>query len=255
MWNELISDFLLKGPLFKNLLFMVITIIVAFIIIKCTSHLLRRAQKLWDLDLTLLQVLNDVVKYTVIFLGLTIILSEFGVNVSGIVLSLGIVGIAVGFAARDTLANFIAGLFILADKGFKVGDIIEISDKEGKVSKMGFRITTLITADNRIINVPNSSFSKNLYVNLTAAKKRRVDLEVTIPYDLNLESTVRALKSTTRGVTGVLETPPPEVQIKKLSESGVEAVITFWISNPWDIGHYKTSVAKEVKKILVDENA
>lgn len=248
-------DFLFVDPLLRKLLVTAITLITAFLVIECTSYLLNRAKKLWDLDLTLIQVLNELVKYTVIFAAVTIILNELGINITGIVISLGIVGIAVGFAARDTLSNFIAGFFILADKGFRVGDIIEISNKQGRVLKMGFRITTLRTGDNRVIHIPNSSFSKDPYINLTSAENRRVDLEVTIPYNLNLENTVQSLKNAASGLKGVLEKPNPDVQIKELSDTGVKATVTLWINDPWNVADYKTSIAKEAKKILVDENA
>lgn len=248
-------DFLFVDPLLGKLLVTAITLIAAFLVIECTSYLLNRAKKLWDLDLTLIQVLNELVKYTVIFVAVTIILNELGINITGIVISLGIVGIAVGFAARDTLSNFIAGFFILADKGFRVGDIIEISNKQGRVLKMGFRITTLRTADNRVIHIPNSSFSKDPYINLTSAENRRVDLEVTIPYNMNLENTVQSLKNAASGLKGVLEKPNPDVQIRELSDTGVKATVTLWINDPWNVADYKTSIAKEAKKILVDENA
>jgi small conductance mechanosensitive channel len=248
-------DFLFADPILKHLLVTAITLIAAFLIIECTSHLLNRARKLWDLDLTLIQVLNELVKYTVIFLAVTIILNELGINITGIVISLGIVGIAVGFAARDTLSNFIAGFFILADKGFRVGDIIEISNREGRVLKMGFRITTLKTADNKIIHIPNSLFSKDPYINLTAAENRRVDLDVTIPYRMDLENTVQSLKSAASELKGVLEKPSPDVQIKELSDTGVKATVTLWTNDPWEVATYRTSIAKEAKRILVDENA
>ena len=248
-------DSLLNNPILRELIVTAVTLIAAFLIIEWTSHFLRRIGKQWKVDLTLIQVLNELIKYTVIALALTIILNEIGINISGIVLSLGIVGIAVGFAARDTLSNFIAGFFILADKGFRVGDIIEISNQQGRVLKMGFRITTLKTADNKIINIPNSSFSKDLYINHTAVESRRVDLDITIPYEMNLNNVTKSLKDAASGLKGVLVKPQPSIQIKELSDTGVKATLSLWIDDPWNITDYKTSLAKEAKKILVDKNA
>jgi small conductance mechanosensitive channel len=248
-------DLLLNDPILKDLIVTAITLIAAFLIIEWTSYIIRKAGKQWNIDLTLIQVLNEIIKYTVIALALTIILNEIGINISGIILSLGIVGIAVGFAARDTLSNFIAGFFILADKGFRVGDIIEISNQQGRVLKMGFRITTLKTADNKIINIPNSSFSKDLYINHTSVESRRVDLDVNIPYEMNLDHVTKSLKHTASGLEGVLTKPQPSIQIKELSDTGVKATLSLWIDDPWNVTDYRTSLAKEVKKILVNKNA
>ncbi len=247
-------DSLLNNPILKDLIVTAVTLIAAFLIIEWTSYFLKRVGKQWKVDLTLIQVLNELIKYTVIALALTIVLNEIGINISGIVLSLGIVGIAVGFAARDTLSNFIAGFFILADKGFRVGDIIEISNQQGRVLKMGFRITTLKTADNKIINIPNSSFSKDLYINHTAVESRRVDLDIIIPYELDLDNITKSLKDAASGLKGVLAKPQPTIQIEELSDVGVKATLSLWIDNPWKIGDYRTSLAKEVKGILVDKN-
>ena len=247
-------DSLLNNPILKDLIVTAVTLIAAFLIIEWTSYFLRRVGKQWKVDLTLIQVLNELIKYTVIALALTIVLNEIGINISGIVLSLGIVGIAVGFAARDTLSNFIAGFFILADKGFRVGDIIEISNQQGRVLKMGFRITTLKTVDNKIINIPNSAFSKDLYMNHTAVENRRVDLDIIIPYEMDLDNITKSLKDTASGIKGVLTKPQPSMQIEELSDVGVKATLSLWIDNPWKIGDYKTLLAKEVKGILVDKN-
>ena len=92
---------------------------------------------------TLIQVINEIIKYSVLAVAITVVVKEVGWDISGIIVSLGIVGVAVGFAARDTLSNFISGMFILADKSFKIGDIIEISGKSGTVMKLGFRVTTI----------------------------------------------------------------------------------------------------------------
>ena len=76
-------------------------------------------------------------------------------------------------------------------KVLRVGDVIEISNQKGKVVKLGFRITTLLTYDERIIKVPNTIFSSSPYINYTVSETRRVDLNITVPYELELEKTIK----------------------------------------------------------------
>ncbi|KAF5083964.1 mechanosensitive ion channel family protein [Methanobacterium aggregans] len=238
-----------------DLLIIGITAASAFLIFKGLTYLTRRTGKKWGVELTFIQVLNEIIKYSIIAVAASMMLHEIGIDITAIILSLGVVGIAVGFAARDTLSNFIAGLFILADKGFKVGDEIEISGKQGRVTKMGFRITTLITADNNVITIPNSLFSNGIYINRTALDMRRVGLDITIPYKLELEDTLKALKDISSKVEGVSKEPNPNVLIKELSEEGVKATLNVWIDDPWKVAEYRSSISMEVKKLLVDKNA
>jgi small conductance mechanosensitive channel len=242
-------------PLLVDIITIAVTLTGAFLIIKIINHFIRKAIEQFNFEITLLQVLQEIVKYTVIAFALVIILNELGINVSSLVLSLGIVGIAVGFAARDTLSNFISGLFILGDKSFKVGDIIEISQVKGKVIRVGFRITTIVTPDKKTITVPNSSFSKNPYTNYTAVEKRRLDLELTIPYELKLEDTIKSVENAASKLSWVLNKPEPHVLITELSDTGIKATLNVWVDDPWEIAEYKSSLARKVKDLLVSENA
>lgn len=180
----------------EGLIVIGVTVLVTFIVVKWVSRVLYKSAEKWELDLTVIHVLNDIIKYTLYVLAAALILKWFGIDLTGLILSIGIVGVAVGFAARDTLANFISGLFILADKSFKVGDVIEVSNKKGTVIKMGFRTTTICTSDNKIITIPNSSFSKNPYVNYTASHKRRIDLKVNIPMEADIKEFEGKIKDT-----------------------------------------------------------
>ena len=178
---------ILNNPLLKDIISTIIILIASLLIIKWTSIFINNTGKKFESDQTLIQVINEIIKYTVYALAVTLILNEIGINITAIALSLGIVGIAVGFAARDTISNFISGLFVLGDKSFKVGDIIEISDQKGKVLVMGFRVTKLVTPDNNIITIPNSNFSNKVFINHTPLEEKRVDLEVKIPYNVKVE--------------------------------------------------------------------
>lgn len=232
-----------------------ITLIAAFVAMKIINYFLEKSGKHLDLEATVIQVMEEIFKYTILFIAFVLILHELGIDVSAFVLSLGIVGIAVGFAARDTLSNFISGLFILGHNSFKVGDTIEVSHHYGKVAKMGFRMTTLTTPDNKVINIPNALFSTQIYLNYTALDRRRVDLNVTIPLEADLEEVIESIQSKATSLSWVLKDPKPKIYIKEITDLGVKAKVNVWIQDPWGVMRYRTKLARELKEYLVQKDA
>lgn len=242
-------------PRIIRILSIIVIIIVTFIIIKWLSNLLKKTGQKFELDPTFVQVLQQIIQYSLIVLAITIILDMLGINITGLVLSLGILGVVVGFAARDTIANYISGMFILADKSFRVGDTIEISGKTGKVIKMGFRVTTLITPQNKTIKIPNSLFSKNLHVNYTTQDKRRIDLTIYIPYNLDLPKVISSLEKSASKYKWALETPKPNILIKALLDTGIKASLNVWTLETDKVAQHKSELAEDIKKFLVEDNA
>jgi small conductance mechanosensitive channel len=242
-------------PLLIDIFGISITLIAAFIIIKIINYFLKKTGQRFDLEMTVIQVLQEIFKYTIILFAVVMILNELGINVSALILSLGIVGVAVGFAARDTLSNFIAGLFVLGNKSFKVGDVIEVSDQMGKVTKMGFRVTTLTTFDNKIITVPNSLFSTAAYLNYTAVKNRRIELKITLPLDVDLDEAMDYMEKKVLNLDWVLREPRPKVMINEISDSSIKATLNVWTHDPWSVSDHRSSLAKEIKGYMVRENA
>lgn len=242
------------NPNLVDVLGIIIILILAFIVIKIIDYFLIKTGKSFDLDITVIQVLKEIVKYSVIIIAVVMILNELGINVSALILSLGIVGIAVGFAARDTLSNFISGLFILGHKSFKVGDIIEVSNHFGIVTKMGFRITKLTTTDNKVINIPNSLFSTEIYLNYTSLDTRRVELAITIPNDVKLDEAFEHLESKALSLNWVLAEPKPKVIINEITGFDIKATLAVWTDDPWSVLDHQSILAMEIKEFLVQNN-
>lgn len=239
---------------FDDIIAIGVTLIAAFLIVRLTSRFLKNSQVKWDLDVTMIQVLNEIVKYTIYLIAAAVILGLFGINLTAIAVSLGVVSIVVGFAARDTLSNFIAGMFIFLDKSFRVGDIVEVSNQKGKVVKMGFRLTTILTYDKKIITIPNALFSTNPFINHTASDTRRVDLDIIIPYTMDLEETSKSLVDMATGCDWVLKKPKPKVIIRELIDVGVRSTLCVWVNDPWRVTEYRSALAKAAKTLLRDKD-
>lgn len=245
---------ILTNPIVRDIIVTILILVVSLLIIKWSSIFIIRFGKKFESDATLIQVINEIVKYTVYAFAVTIILNELGINITAIAVSLGIVGIAVGFAARNTISNFISGLFVLGDKSFKVGDIIEISDKKGEVMTMGFRVTKLVTPNNNIIIIPNSNFSRNLLINHTPLEEKRVDLYITIPYSVDMEEIAESFKNLALNFKWVLDLPKPDLIINELADTGIKAMLSVWVDDPWKVSEYRSIIAKEIGPLLVDKH-
>lgn len=234
----------------ETLLIITVTVMAALLFVKWASYFLRKSARKWDLDLTLIQVLNDIIKYSVYLLAASIILRELGIDITAIAVSLGIAGVAVGFASRDIISNFISGMFILADKSFRVGDTIEVSGNRGKVERVGFRTTTIKTPDGKIITIPNSSFAKTPYLNYTAEDRRRVELRVNIDYSIDPGEFESRVKDKLLEIPGILPDPEPRILLLELKDTGIDGKVTAWISDPGMVSRYRSKMAIQVKEIL-----
>lgn len=240
------------NPILIDIITIGVILIAVYVIIKIINYFIKKTSEQFDLEITVTQVLQEIVQYSIIAIAFVIILNFLGINVSGLVLSLGILGIAVGFAARDTLSNFISGLFVLGTKSFKVGDFIEVSGQMGTVTKMGFRITTMVTIDNKVITIPNSVFSADPFINYTALAKRRVDLEISIPFELDLENVIKSMEERASTLDWVLNETKPQIIVKELSDFGIKVTLNVWTNDPWNVVIHRSELAKEVNKLLAE---
>jgi small-conductance mechanosensitive channel len=149
--------------------------------------------------------------------------------------SAGIVGIAVGFAAKDSLANFFAGIFIIADAPYKLGDFIQFDDGlRGRVTHIGIRSTRILTRDDIEINIPNSIIGNAKIVNETGGPyaKERVAIPVSVAYGSDVDRVREVLLTTPLGVTYVCEHPAPIVFFQSFGASGLEFEVLCWIEDP-----------------------
>ena len=147
--------------------------------------------------------------------------------------------IAVGFALRDLLANFVAGMFIFVDRPFRVGHWIEWPasgdmPSRGIVTDISLRVTRIRTFNNEIITVPNSLLTQNEVLNPTARNKLRINFTFGIGYEDDIERASNIIIEEARAHPKILEHPAPSVQLSEdpLADSWVGLVALFWIENP-----------------------
>jgi len=164
----------------------------------------RARQTESPLDDQLVPFISKTLKLFIIITAVLVVAQNMGYSVSGLIASLGIGGIAVAMAARDTIANVFGSVMILVDRPFTVGDWIRTAEFEGVVEEIGFRSTRIRTFEKTLVNVPNSSLANMVIDNIDARSVRRVNMRIGLTYDTTPEQMDAAI----RGIEEILQKHP-----------------------------------------------
>ncbi|WP_346289677.1 mechanosensitive ion channel family protein [Sphaerothrix gracilis] len=151
-----------------------------------------------------------------------------GLALGDIVALLGLGSVAVGFAFQDIFKNFLAGILLLLQQPFRLGDQIIVNDYEGTVEEIALRSTQIRTYQGEEIVIPNSIVFTNSVQVRTAQKYRRTDLAIGVDYNTPLEMAVDVLLKAANSVEHVLENPPTEVDIIGFGDSAIDLVVRYW---------------------------
>lgn len=223
-----------------NLFHLGIIVTIVWVVLRMVDFALlmlqRRAERTATpgaqrLDNQFLPFAKDLIKVFVSLIGLMVILGQvFGVNVVGFVGTLGIGGLAVAFAAKESLENLLASFTIFLDQPFAVGDLVSTGAVSGTVEKIGFRSTRLRTAEKSFLTVPNKSMIDKPLDNLSQRTSRRVGF--TLLFDQKTTST--QLHAIITGAVAAIQEHPlilPDVQIKfnALTPSGKEVTVQYFV--------------------------
>lgn len=228
----------------------ILIIIGSLIVIKIGEYVLSILEKRYDLNLTAHYLFKDLFKYLVIILALTWILQLIGINIQNIVISLGIVGIAVGFASKDIVSNFISGLFVITDKQIEVGKVIEVDGQKGTIKKVGFRNTYLINQDQHRIIVPNSVLSTKPYKIYKPNEDHRLRVVSTLPNYLDLLEFEKEFNDIIMQYEQVDKTKKIFIRPLEFTDSGPKVEINFWVNEFKDIIPTKAIILNEMNKLI-----
>ena len=182
-------------------------------------------------------------------------LDKIGVNVVPFIAGAGVAGVAIGFAAKDTLSNIIAGILLIIDRPFEVGDRIEVwnaptgSATWGDVIDIGLRATKIKTTDNIVIIIPNNEIMLRDIINYTIGNARiRVRVNIGIAYDADLKRAKEIIIEVARSADWISQMPPPKVVVRNFGDSAVGLQLRVWINQArrrMDTISYITDKVKE----------
>ena len=197
------------------------TIIIGFwLSSKAASIVRKQMSTLQRVDKTLAPILASIIRYAGFILTLVVALGQFGVQTTSIIAVLGAAGLAIGLALQGTLSNVASGIMLLLLRPFSVGDWIETNSISGTVQEIGLFATQIDTFDNIYITVPNSSIWSATIINNSRHHIRRMDLDIGIGYNSDLNEVEKALITLTKDKR-ILSDPEPQFLVVDYADSAI----------------------------------
>lgn len=246
---QMLQNFILFLP---KVILALVVFVIGLYVAGLTSRLVRRAMQRRKTDPEAALLVTKIARWSVIFLAAMVALQQVDFNVTAFLTGLGILGFTVGFALQDVSKNFIAGLLLLIQQPFDVGDSIKVTDFAGTVMVIDLRATEIHTFDGQIVLIPNADVFTNPIINYTRAKKRRVEVSVGVGYESDLEEVARLATDAIASVPGLLDDPAPIVHYQAFGPSTIDWTIYYWIdtaqTDPFtarDVGMQNIKVALE----------
>jgi MscS family membrane protein len=180
-------------------------------------------------------IFDMTIKILLVGLGAYIFLLIWGINPTAWLASAGVIGIAVGFAAKDSLANLFSGIFIVADAPYKIGDYIVLDSADrGQVTHLGMRSTRLLTRDDVEVTIPNAVIANAKIINESGGPwvKHRIRVPVGVAYGSDVDEVCSVLEEMAKGHPEVVKQPEPRVRMRAFGASSLDFELQFWIDHP-----------------------
>lgn len=215
-----------------RILFAVIFFLIGVQLIKFVRRIVRKSMEKAGAEVGVTQFVDSFIKAALYVVLAFMLASSFGVDAASIVALLGSAGVAIGLAVQGSLSNLAGGVLILLLKPFKVGDYIieSIIGMEGTVSEIQIFYTKLLTADNKVIVLPNGNLANNTITNVTASKCRRMNIVVGIAYDADLKKAKEVLQEILDKDEKTLKDKERLVYVDELAASSVNLGVRCWFA-------------------------
>ena len=210
---------------------LVIFLVVVFYLI--TARIFEAALRKTSMQDSLIRItVRSLYRGIVTLVGLILVLGQLGINVTAAIAGVGVLGLAVGFAAQQTLANIFSGFGIFVDRLYRGGDWVRIADNYGEVVSISLRSTKIRTLDNTFVSLPNSLVTSSPVINYSEEGMLRITATVTISHKQSIEKARTVLIAAVSAIKGVKKKPAPAVVVDKLTDSGVELLVRIWVDEP-----------------------
>jgi small conductance mechanosensitive channel len=212
---------------FWALIVAAITLLIARAVRGATMRMLARNRA--QANVTVL--LGNLAQLVIITVGILAVVAIYTRDAFGWILtSFSVVGLVIGLSLQDILKNFFAGVWVLVERPFRIGDAIEVAGYSGSVEEISFRTTQLRTDDGREVIVPNGTFMTSAVVNLTRFPTRRASAWLVLPADEKAVS-AQDIRAALQKADGVSPEPPPSVELRSVADGKAQYVVSFWAAD------------------------
>lgn len=237
---------------FLNILMaLILIVLLVFISGKLAKLLENRIFDKNKLDVGIRHAIATIFKYSLITIGVIIILSSSGINLSALTVLVGTLGVGIGFGLQSITSNFISGIIILFERPIKVGDRIEVGDTLGDVVKISGRATTILTNDNIAIIVPNSDFINKEVTNWSYNDRMvRFKIPISVAYSSDVRLVEKLLLEVAEENPNVLKEPKPLVRFMSYENSALNFELRIWTSS---LIHRQGRVISEINFGIFDK--
>lgn len=210
-----------------------LTFVIAKIVIKIISKMLRKAVKVKNGKLTPLMAgfILKVVQVVIWVFTALIILQIWGINLTPVIAGLGVTGVVLGFALQESISNIFSGLLLALNNPFGIGDYVLLGSIEGTVTGMDAISVTLLSGDNKKITISNKIVLADAIINYSSSDIRRVDMAVSVAYGSDLEKAKDIITNLVKSYPEVLSDKPVIVEVGALSASSIDFIIRPWSKN------------------------
>lgn len=212
---------------------LILAVIIFFIgrwLINIPIRLVTKILSKRDMNNSLKDFLRNIIRLLLYAFLIIILINIVGTQTVSLAAIIGSIGLAIGLAVKDNLANFAGGVMLLFNKPFKDGDFIEAQNLSGTVKTIGILYTTLTTPDNKTIHIPNGPLSTGNIVNYNEQQTRRVDIIVNADYGADVEVVKNLIKNITLQHAKVLKMPEPFVRMSNMNDSSIDFTLRAWVN-------------------------
>ena len=214
------------------LIWLVFLMRTASLIVDLMGRFEKRSQLI---DPRTISLAANLAKILIVGGGVYFFFLVWGIDVGALLVTGGVVGVAVGFAAKDTLANLFSGIFILADAPYKVGDFVVLASGErGEVTQIGLRSTRILTRDDIEVTVPNALIANDTIINESGGPwvKQRVRLKVGVAYGSDIDRVAEILQEVAESNSDIEPEPAPRVRFRAFGDSSLDFELLGWVREP-----------------------
>jgi len=226
--EEIQRQFLLFLP---KLVAAVVIFFVGLYVASLISKLVDRALKQRDVAAEARKVVTQIVRWSLIVLVVVTALQQVNFDLTAFVAGLGVAGFTIGFALKDISENFVAGLLLLLQRPFELGDVVKVDDFRGRITDVTLRATEMVTMDGHNVLLPNSLVYTNPIYNFTRSPLARIALDVGVAYGSDLDHVRETALEAISALPDVLEDPEPSVVFHTFADSSINLTLFYWIDN------------------------
>lgn len=252
IWDRLNVELLLTQFVawLPSLLAAMLILFLFWLWFRLTHATLRRLLHRAGLEAAFIGMLVAVYRFTILAIGVIMAASQLGINIGAALAGLGVLGLTIGFAAKDSLSNIMAGFLIFWDKPFHVGEWVTLANYYGRVAEITMRTTRVQTRDNKWVIIPNATVIDQIMINHSSHGETRLQIPVGIGYSNDVASARAVILDVCAHADYILEDPSPAVVLNDLGASTVDLLVFAWIADAADEKPHFFALLEAIKTAL-----